>query len=474
MTKLNSDCLYLVFNELNDKKSLYYCLLVNKEWCNLAVSILWKKYTHYNYRKSFSNIILSCLPPSSKQLLSDNNIKLPSTILSKPLLFNYISFCQFPSPRFIDSIVDMVFKNIESTKYDKRELLEQELYKLYISECKNNEELFWKTSLPLTLFPGAPTFFQELKSLTIDTNYIDSNALYEMAKFCTDLNELSIINYPQDELGFVSLIDAQRNLKRVKLGPFYEKGTHEKLNKALARKGNTIKKLYLCSVNINSSSFYSFLTSLVNLKKLSISNPKYYESQQYHVIPEFPELQYLDVCNFTCYEFYAKLIEKTKGNILRVSFCAAKKYNMNAIKNTGMLIKAIANNCSKIQSLSVHIDKNDFIHVKSLLLNCKNLIGIELMRSRSFFYDDPGDGDELLDMFAKFSPKSLICINLSGIWKYSLYGFEQFFESFRGRNLNSFNISDFRLNYEDHIQIIEKYINEGVLKTSNCTSYRYI
>src|SRR3954452_4653680 len=108
MSKLNADCLYFVFNELHDKNSLYSCLLVNKEWCNIVVPILWKEHSLNGISKkkilNLLNTILSCLPSSSKQLLSDNNIKLPSTILLKSSLFNYISFCKFP---IIDSIVKM-------------------------------------------------------------------------------------------------------------------------------------------------------------------------------------------------------------------------------------------------------------------------------------------------------------------------------------------------------------------------------
>src|SRR5213083_800851 len=105
MTKLNVDCLNLIFDELEeDKNSLHSCLLVNKEWCNIAVPILWKKYSNVilfkenEESKNLVNTILSCLPPSSRQLLSDIDIKLLSTILLKTPLFNYISFCKFPHP----------------------------------------------------------------------------------------------------------------------------------------------------------------------------------------------------------------------------------------------------------------------------------------------------------------------------------------------------------------------------------------
>src|SRR6266542_6673232 len=110
------DCLNLIFDELQaDRKSLHSCLLVNREWCHLVVPILWRKYPSNIFcrkpGKNLFNIILSCLPSSSKQLLIDNDIELPSTIFSKPLLFDYISFCKYLEYRFVNKIVYMVFKD---------------------------------------------------------------------------------------------------------------------------------------------------------------------------------------------------------------------------------------------------------------------------------------------------------------------------------------------------------------------------
>jgi hypothetical protein len=72
MIKLNVDCLALIFNELQENKnSLYSCLLVNRDWCIVAVPILWKNHSWCNKHEKIFNIILSYLPSSSKQLLSE-------------------------------------------------------------------------------------------------------------------------------------------------------------------------------------------------------------------------------------------------------------------------------------------------------------------------------------------------------------------------------------------------------------------
>src|SRR2546423_3928727 len=120
-----------------------------------------------------------------------------------------------------------------------------------------------------------------------------------MAQICKELKELSIDEYSQDLPGLNSLIDAQRNLKSLLIRPNRrnKKGTCKELVKAVMRKGNTLTKLYLGYVASIISP--SFLTSLINLKKLSISNYESYEDtseeikclQQCLAISEFPDLQ---------------------------------------------------------------------------------------------------------------------------------------------------------------------------------------
>jgi hypothetical protein len=173
MEKLNTDCLVLIFNELQaDSKLLYLCLLVKS-------GVIWWFLSY--------NIILSCLPTSSKQLLFDNDIKLPLTILSKPPIFNYVSHYKFLRAYTIDNIIDFEFKaeNLKEFNYlSKRNLLEQEVYKLIISQCKNIKELAWETSQPLSSFSRALTCFSQLHSLYIDLYYVNSNNLNEMAQIC--------------------------------------------------------------------------------------------------------------------------------------------------------------------------------------------------------------------------------------------------------------------------------------------------
>jgi hypothetical protein len=467
MTKINIDCLNLIINELRkDKRSLRSCLLVNKEWCNIAVSFLWKNHAWCNEDKSEKvfNTIFSCLPSSTIQILSVNNIKLP---LTESPLFNYVSFCEFPKAKIVDKIIGIILKGGHD---NEKNILEQEIYKLFVEQCKNIKELCWETSQPLPSFPGASACFSQLNSLDIDVNFVNSDALYKMAQICRNLNRLTINNCSQDLPGLISLIDVQKNLKNLLLYPTNKKGTCEKLSKALARKYNTIKNLTLGPVG---SIEPSFLTSLTNLKSITIYEgdeirKEIKDFQHYLAISEFPDLQVITIVGLSCFKELAQLIEKTRGNISEISLYTFNK----SAENTGMLIKAIANNCPKIKSLPIYLKSTDFIHVKSLLLNCKYLEDIKFYGMDSVSTDD-NVGDELLDILTEFSPKLLTKILLSGSWNYSIDTFERFFESYRGRTLSYFEIRNVTEEYKD---IVRKYIKEGVIKGSNIredSQYKY-
>ncbi|GBC06699.1 hypothetical protein RclHR1_00070066 [Rhizophagus clarus] len=562
MTNFNSDCLRIIFDLLRtDRKSLRSCLLVNKEWFHLIAPMLWKRCSWHFHRieseKNLINTILSCLPTSSKKLLSDNNVKLPLKVLLKSPFFNYISFCKFIDFEIIERIIWMVFDDEEyfnseiyiPKTYEKiypriyrginteiyegintiineefntgideeinteineeintiineefntgideeinteineeinigtddeidtetcvernlleKNLLRQEIYKLFVSQCKNIEELSWEEPQPLTLFPGASTCFPRLHSLSIRADPVSSEALYEMAKICKCLKILTIYEYSQENYGLISLIDAQENLKEVSIYPNNNRNDCKELIKALERKGDTITNLRLCSFSIM---LPSLLTSLINLK---IGNycadetdaDKFKKFQQHLTVSEFPNLQVLHTKELTCFKELSMLIEKTRGNIIKVSVDLAYK----TAEDTGMLIKAIAKYCPKIEKLSTCIEPNDFVHVKSLLLNCTNISSIVL---DSFKFSESNNGDMLLDIISRFAPESLVDISISGNWNYSINALESFLESFRERTLNHFEIIDHHTgNVTDrHRLTVSRYVFEGVITDSD-------
>src|SRR6266496_4138904 len=107
MSKHNKDILYFIFEELqDDSKALFSCLMVNRDWCETAIPILWKNPWKYYYNINYYNkyylyeIIFSYLSDNVKELLIRNGLSpiLPiSPILrtsNKSLTFDYLSYCK--------------------------------------------------------------------------------------------------------------------------------------------------------------------------------------------------------------------------------------------------------------------------------------------------------------------------------------------------------------------------------------------
>ncbi|POG57789.1 hypothetical protein GLOIN_2v1736700, partial [Rhizophagus irregularis DAOM 181602=DAOM 197198] len=61
-----------------------------------------------------------------------------------------------------------------------------------------------------------------------------------MIQICRDLNGLMIYNCSQNLPGLISLIDAQKNLKRLSLFKYIKKEYCKELSNAIKRKYNTL------------------------------------------------------------------------------------------------------------------------------------------------------------------------------------------------------------------------------------------
>ncbi|CAB4429410.1 unnamed protein product [Rhizophagus irregularis] len=131
MSRLPADCLTEIFEHLDDKNSLYSCLLVNRLWCKISVGFYWRDME--NYSTSNFNTLISCLPNESKEILSENKI-----IISTPTLnpmFNYASFCKVLSIDRVYTKVEELLMNQENFSFhdlkDDIIILSQEIFKLF-------------------------------------------------------------------------------------------------------------------------------------------------------------------------------------------------------------------------------------------------------------------------------------------------------------------------------------------------------
>src|SRR6266540_347068 len=151
-----AECLYEIFEYLEDKTDLYSCLLVNRLWCKVSVRILWTNIQNYH-------TLVTCLPNESKEILRRNEIII-STPTSKPPLFNYVAFIKSFSMNEIGGKIKNILKKHLSIRFNnnKYTVVLQEIFKMFMSQIslKNLNFNYMCNSLshisniPFTTYPG--------------------------------------------------------------------------------------------------------------------------------------------------------------------------------------------------------------------------------------------------------------------------------------------------------------------------------
>src|SRR4051812_6675489 len=211
MSKLNKDCLSLIFEELyDDKNSLYHCLLVNKLWCETVIPILWRdpwfvlrkknnlSIQVHDRAKSFVNIILLHLSEESKNSLTIQGVDIFSRLpLKQKPLFDYIRFCKyirlqcFAEKYYGKSIYDTFYYHGCNSQY--RIILGQEICKLFICKCISlkflNVTTFKQT---ICKYPGAETSLSLLHELHCQGDD-DASLFYGLAQICRSIEKIYIL-----------------------------------------------------------------------------------------------------------------------------------------------------------------------------------------------------------------------------------------------------------------------------------------
>ncbi|PKC54104.1 hypothetical protein RhiirA1_477959 [Rhizophagus irregularis] len=394
-------------------------------------------------------MIIFLLPKSSKKFLSDNIPELSLTEISdnKPL-FNYISFFTQISPDLISGVSKALiyddnkeYNNNVGERY-KKYILNQEIYKLFINNCKGN--------------------------------------LFDMIQICQNIKHLEVTNCNKNIEGLVDFINIQRNLQSLCIDFLAKEKLHfsifRPLNDIIMKKASTLKKftvrpfIRLLSPKI--------LTSLINLQHLEIISDADFTLilggstmevwDEYLSIASFPNLQYLEIY-FNTDLFITKdymLIEKSNGNILEINIRREKLHDPIYTK---ILIITISKCCPKIKKLTINIEPENFEDLKEIFLNCTQLEMMSLSLD-----SEEHNGDKLLEIILDYSPETLreylFFKKENSI--FTTKGLEKFFENWKkSKSPLIFNIiNDYYSNEEnftDNNKIIKKYFDEGVIKEYN-------
>ncbi|RIA94261.1 hypothetical protein C1645_734951 [Glomus cerebriforme] len=324
----------------------------------------------------------------------------------------------------------------------KRNLLKEEIYKLFINDCKNVKYIYWK-EFPLFQYPGALTFFSQLCALGINHYFVTSRNLFEMGKICQNIKYLDVYECKGNDLGLINFIDIQKNLQSLLL--YFndiKKPCHIQFSEVTEKKAGTLKKFVLRPIIILLSP--KFLLSLINLQHLELINDDNYNADESKEWQEWKK--YLSISSFPNIQ------------VLKTAFLLDPEYQGSEYDKK--FIESIAN-YSKIEKLTIEIGAVNLDIVKNIFLNCKQLKKVNLSTSKKL-----PNGDELLEIITEYSSKNLCAFSFGDNWNFSVSGLRSFFENWRGRIPLKFNCYYDGMGAwtEEHIMIVKQYRDEGVIK----------
>ncbi|RIA83779.1 hypothetical protein C1645_833258 [Glomus cerebriforme] len=481
--QLPADCLNEIFEYLDDRKTLYSCLLVNRFVCKISIRILWRniwniRYTVTNKHRlrvisTILSTLIACLPNESKELLFKNGIFI-STPTSKPPLFNYPTFCKVLSIKELYLIINGALEKITYTK-DKNYLVINEVIKMFITQIFSLKKLsfhdgIYQNKISFTYFSGAIDCLKDLSELHCCSS-LPSEFFYQLSKICHNLHSLTIFmeyyNYFPNELK--ELISLQNNLKILKLSAIHG-CDWTVIIPALSKNSNTLTKLHLYSAYNDTLpiSFIALFSNLQEIKILSDSTTfgkiqfKDFEKLQ-HVT--FPKLQYLNIShNCTKLEYIMKFLENNGKQL--------KKFYING--NDHVLNLSIVKFCPNLKNLSIVIKYDELDTLRTIFNSCQYLESIKIWCGERFLGEK-----EVLETITKYSPKNFGELKIYNRSDSELLpeDLESFFISWKNRPSFTLIINK-KYNYisleanKENMKIIKKYINLGIIKKFETKDYK--
>jgi len=465
MSKLDKDVLFLILKELqDDKRSLYSCLLVNRTWCKITVPMLWKNpgeffpiynaknsLFYYNTKNSLFNVVLSHLSEESRDILRDHGINIMDTY-QRPL-FDYISFWRHLN--LLDSIDDKgIFEEHNMI------IITILILKLFINSDTRFTHLHISKQLDYVLnhISWAENCFSELECFQCDSEHVDPNIFEELSRVSKSIKKLELNNLHINN-GIIKLIEAQKNLKDVGfVTSAREKSACKALEESLMKNADTIQCLKMDWIPMMKT--LSHLVNLINLDMSwdlkDCSNENDWDLLENVSLPFIKVLKARQVPS----KILSSLIENTKGQLVEINIF---NWYFEDLYSGRIIIQSIYKNCPNLQYLKLLFNKDNFLELEKLLVNCQNLIGIFIF-SEMF---RESDWIEFFKILAQSSPNSLNILEFSTIDSCKLETLAMFFDNWNGRqpmSLSTLRPVCTNLELEKYSEVFEEYKSKGVVK----------
>ncbi|RIA85375.1 hypothetical protein C1645_830855 [Glomus cerebriforme] len=385
--QIPNDCILNILKYLyKDHKTLFSCLLINKQWCEITIPILWRKPWKLGISPEFwefiTDALILCLSDYSKQVLHINGI-ISSTILSQKPKFDYISYIKYISQDIITKFVNnYITINFEEDTFSSmhKNLLFEEIWKMFLNQCISLKSITLP-NIKIVDYLDKNNCLKYIKKLKCSTD-IESSLFFDLSKICQNISKLIIIqnrNLKDDEMGLNTLIESQINLEEIKIESFMNI-ENLSLAKSLRSHINSLKSITLKNFNSLPSPLFqdAEFPNLKILKIKLINNLKILDTIK------LPNLEILEILNNSSLidqtiDLYSKLISSSiNGNLKKINIEVSNDQCFDDLKE---FIEIITNYCNKIEYLTLWINDKLINNLENLLINCKNLKHLTLNKA---------------------------------------------------------------------------------------------
>nr|CAG8490112.1 15796_t:CDS:2 [Entrophospora candida] len=453
----------IILNLEYDIYSLHSCLLVNKAWCVISVSILWRWTFINTHRGEFDSpfLVPSYFPFLSEESRSLIGIKLISSKsgdggdnigdnggniqFNKPL-FNYPLYLRgFSCDKLIRmsavwvSSLSNSSNMTDNTGYYQRIVLGQdnqnlmivvakELYKLFLNQSKCLERLDIDT-LGFTDDICYNNRLSNLRKFTCGNNIIKKDIFILISKCCQLIKELKIISIYYDDPATDALIDLIKSQKNLKKFTISQGVQLSRVLESLESQSDSLKflKLNICNLDNTDEKLLKGVTQCKNLEQLKFHACRELTSSLLKplVVSSKDALNKLKVLDFFSsippeYELSSIVINSSKS-LRELSYGG-----VGNLERYPHMIDIIADNCPNLVKLNIKATQKPLPQLSNLFKKCKKL---QIVRIKG----KPNSGDrvdnELLPRLAEFTPLSLKKFELTTICAFSFDSTQKFLKN---------------------------------------------
>ncbi|CAB4394955.1 hypothetical protein RhiirA5_416821 [Rhizophagus irregularis] len=463
LSNLPLECLQRIFHEF-EENSLYSCCLVNRTWCQIAIPLLWRSPFHFirkddsesfitsiipnipynspapsnsslsfNSSKVLIQTYLRCLPNSIKNLLIENGLNIPKSIINtKSPLFRYETYIKSISYSKIYNIITEWFEvEIDDLKdINEREGLEylvtEKLIRLFISSSNSilNLSLTDDDEIPslppISLFPNSENSLRNLVKLTCIGNYQYNmkDLLISLIEISRNIKEIIIggLSTSVEIKLFGKLIKSQKSLKSIEIlgnGPInLQMITFDILNPLYTQK-NTLENIKFLNCDFEECTYLYPIIFLPMLKSIEFEKCRNLVLQDLNSINNLknfiPKLQI-----FKSRECYIPPL--TIETVIRNSYQSLSVIELSrklSKDESKILLYNISPYCKGLKVLDIKIFQDDIEGFLNLLKYCENLKELTIFGDNIY-------AEDLLPLISKnLSTNNLKKLCFIGNWIFS-------------------------------------------------------